>query len=60
MHVFCYAFFKNPSRRKKIILAEIPKSSETEKNSVDFTEIYSKITRTVIITESEIFYCKVR
>ena len=30
MHVFCYAFFKNPATRKKIILEEIPKCSETE------------------------------
>ena len=30
MHVFCYAFFKIPSTPKKIILEEIPKSSETE------------------------------
>ena len=30
MHLFCYAFFKNSSTRKKIILEEIPKRSETE------------------------------
>ena len=37
------------STRKKFILEELPNSSETgyEKNSLDFTELYSKITQTV-------------
>ena len=54
MHVFCYAFFqesfyteKNYSWRNTEKFGNWYEFGY-EKNSVDFTEIYSKITRTVL------------
>ena len=46
-------FFANVANtRKKFVLEELPNSSETEDmrkiQYIDFTELYSKITRTVL------------